>query len=143
MAKKEAEFYKIVNVPIPDDVLLEVGGLALTDKDKLGVSTRRGEVWLIDKPYSQTPTYIKYASGLHEPLGLNFKDNSFYLSQRGELTRLDDKNGDDKADVYKTIYSWCLSGNYHDYSYGPKFKKKREYASDFEFVLDRPWCKFI
>ncbi|WP_027077558.1 plastocyanin/azurin family copper-binding protein [Maribacter antarcticus] len=123
MAKKEAEFYKIVNVPIPDDVLLEVGGLALTDKDKLGVSTRRGEVWLIDKPYSQTPTYKKYASGLHEPLGLNFKDNSFYLSQRGELTRLEDKDGDDKADVYKTIYSWPLSGNYHDYSYGPKFKK--------------------
>jgi azurin/glucose/arabinose dehydrogenase len=123
MAKKEAEFYKIVNVPIPDDVLLEVGGLALTDKDKLGVSTRRGEVWLIDKPYSLTPTYKKYASGLHEPLGLNFKDNSFYLSQRGELTRLEDTNGDDKADVYKTIYSWPLSGNYHDYSYGPKFKK--------------------
>lgn len=123
MAKKEAEFYKIVNVPIPDDVLLEVGGLALTDKDKLGVSTRRGEVWLIDKPYSQTPTYKKYASGLHEPLGLNFNDNSFYLSQRGELTRLEDKDGDDKADVYKTIYSWPLSGNYHDYSYGPKFKK--------------------
>ncbi len=123
MAKMEAEFYKIVNVPIPDDVLLEVGGLALTDKDKLGVSTRRGEVWLIDKPYSQTPSYKKFASGLHEPLGLNFKDNSFYLSQRGELTRLEDKNGDDKADVYKTIYSWPLSGNYHDYSYGPKFKK--------------------
>lgn len=123
LAKKEAEFYKIVDVPIPEDVLLEVGGLALTDKDKLGVSTRRGEVWLIDKPYSQNPIYKKYASGLHEPLGLNFKDNSFYLSQRGELTRLEDKNGDDKADVYKTIYSWPLSGNYHDYSYGPKFKK--------------------
>ncbi len=123
MAKKEAEFYRIINVPIPDDMLLEVGGLALTDKDKLGVSTRRGEVWLIDKPYSKKPTYKRYASGLHEPLGLNFKDNSFYLSQRGELTRLEDINGDDKADVYKTIYSWPLSGNYHDYSYGPKFKK--------------------
>jgi len=123
LAKKEAQFYKIIDVPIPDDVLLEVGGLALTDKDELGVSTRRGEVWLIDKPYSQMPTYKKFASGLHEPLGLNFKDNSFYLSQRGELTRLQDTDGDDKADVYKTIYSWPLSGNYHDYSYGPKFKK--------------------
>ena len=123
MAKKEAEFYKIVNVPIPDNVLLEVGGLALTTDDKLGVSTRRGEVWLIDKPYSNAPIYKRFANGLHEPLGLNYKDNSFYLSQRGELTRLEDKNGDDKADVYETIYSWPLSGNYHDYSYGPKFKK--------------------
>lgn len=123
MAKKEAEFYKIIDVPIPEDVKLEVGGLALTDDDKLGVSTRRGELWVIDKPYSKSPAYTRFAHGLHEPLGLNFKDNSFYLSQRGELSRLEDKNGDGKADVYQTIYSWPLSGNYHDYSYGPKFKK--------------------
>jgi azurin len=122
MAKREAEYYKIIDVPIPDDVKLEVGGLALTDDDKLGVSTRRGEVWLIDKPYGKNPIYNKYAHGLHESLGLAFKDGDFYLSQRGELTRLQDKNGDGKADIYKTIYSWPLSGNYHDYSYGPKFK---------------------
>lgn len=121
MAKKEAAYYDIVDVPIPDDVLLEVGGLAFNDKDQLGVSTRRGEVWVIDKPYGKNPVYRRFAHGLHEPLGLNFKGNSFYLSQRGELTRLEDKNGDGKADLYKTVYSWPLSGNYHDYSYGPKF----------------------
>jgi len=123
MARKEAVYYKIVDVPIPENVKLEVGGLALTDEDKLGVSTRRGEVWVIDKPYGNNPVYNKFAQGLHEPLGLNYKDNSFYLSQRGELTRLEDRNADGKADVYKTIYAWPLSGNYHDYSYGPKFRK--------------------
>lgn len=123
MAKKESKYYQIVDVPIPDEIQLEVGGLALTDDDKLGVSTRRGEVWVIDKPYSENPVYQRFAHGLHEPLGLNYRDASFYLSQRGELTRLQDKNGDGKADSYKTIYSWPLSGNYHDYSYGPKFKK--------------------
>ncbi len=122
-AKKEAAFYTITDVPIPENVLLEVGGLALTDDDKLGVSTRRGEVWVIDKPYSQNPIYKRFASGLHESLGLNYKDGNFYLAQRGELTRLEDKNKDGVADVYKTIYSWPLSGNYHDYSYGPKFRK--------------------
>ncbi len=123
MAKREAAFYTIVDVPIPDHVKLEVGGLALTNEDKLGVSTRRGEVWLIDKPYGKNPIYRRYAHGLHESLGLAYRDKDFYLSQRGELTRLQDKNNDGKADVYKTIYSWPLSGNYHDYSYGPKFKK--------------------
>lgn len=121
IAKRESEYYKIVDVPIPEEVLLEVGGLVLTDEDKLGVSTRRGDVWLIDKPYGQNPIYIRYARGLHEPLGLNYRNKAFYLSQRGELTRLEDKDGDGKADVYETIYSWPLSGNYHDYSYGPKF----------------------
>ncbi len=119
--EKEAEYYKIVDVPIPDDVTLEVGGLALTEDDKLGVSTRRGEVWLIDDPYSSTPNYKLFAHGLHEALGLAYRDGSFYLAQRGELTRLEDKNDDDEADVYNTIYSWPLSGNYHGYSYGPKF----------------------
>ena len=135
MAKKESQFYKIVDVPIPDEIVLEVGGLALTDGDKLGVSTRRGEVWVIDKPYGKKPLYTKFAQGLHEPLGLNYRDNGFFLSQRGELTRLEDKNGDGKADLYKTIYSWPLSGNYHDYSYGPKFMEN----GDMLVTLNLSW----
>lgn len=135
MAKKESQFYRIVDVPIPDEVILEVGGLAFTDNDKLGVSTRRGEVWLIDKPYGKNPIYTRYAHGLHEPLGLNFRDNGFYLAQRGELTRLEDKNNDGKADLYKTIYSWPLSGNYHDYSYGPKFLEN----GDMLVTLNLSW----
>ncbi len=123
LAIQESKYYNIINVPIPDSVKLEVGGLALNDADELGVSTRRGEVWLIKQPYSKNPIYNRFAFGLHEPLGLNFKDNSFYLAQRGELTRLEDLDGDDRADDYQTIYAWPLSGNYHDYSYGPKFKK--------------------
>jgi azurin len=123
IAQKESDFYKIVDVPIPEEVLLEVGGLALTDDDQLGVSTRRGEVWLIDKPYSQKPIYKRYAQGLHEPLGLAYRNGGFYAAQRGELTRLEDTDNDYRADVYKTIHSWPLSGNYHEYSYGPKFLK--------------------
>ncbi|WP_209399476.1 sulfocyanin-like copper-binding protein [Pseudozobellia sp. WGM2] len=121
IAKKEAQYYRIEDVPIPEDVILEVGGLALTDRDQLGVSTRRGELWVIDQPYSKRPKYSLFAHGMHEALGLNYKDDSFYLTQRGELTKLTDKNNDGKADIFKTIYAWPLSGNYHDYSYGPKF----------------------
>ncbi|MFT7032737.1 MAG: azurin [Cyclobacteriaceae bacterium] len=136
--KKESKYYKIVDVPIPDGVILEVGGLALTDADQLGVSTRRGEVWLIDKPYSAKPSYKRYAHGLHEALGLAYKDKGFYLAQRGELTRLEDKNGDGKADLYKTVYSWPLSGNYHDYSYGPKFLAN----GDMLVTLNLGWTGF-
>ncbi|CAM4210517.1 sulfocyanin-like copper-binding protein [Zobellia nedashkovskayae] len=135
MKKKEAQYYSIVDVPIPNDVLLEVGGLTLTDEDKLGVATRRGEVWVIDKPYGNSPDYTRFASGMHEALGLNYKDKSFYLAQRGELTRLDDKDNNGVADMYKTIYSWPLSGNYHDYSYGPKFTEN----GDMLVTLNLSW----
>lgn len=119
--KRESAFYEIREVPIPDDVLLEVGGLAFTDEGKLGVTTRRGELWLIDQPHSSQPIYSLFASGLHEPLWLSFRNGSFYTSQREEITKITDTNKDGKGDVFKTIYSWPVSGNYHEYSYGPLF----------------------
>ena len=121
IAQREAEYYAISTVPIPDGVQLEVGGLAFTDDNRLGVATRRGEIWLIDNPQSQQPTFGRYASGLHEPLGLAYRQGSFYTTQRAELTKLTDTNQDGRADVFRTIYSWPLSGNYHEYSYGPLF----------------------
>lgn len=119
---REGEYYEIKKVPIPQEVVLEVGGLAFDATGNLAVTTRRGDLWLISEPESKTPEFTRYAHGLHEPLGLSFRDGSFYLSQRAELSKLTDSDGDGKADLYQTIYSWDLSGNYHEYSYGPVFK---------------------
>jgi azurin len=116
------EAYQIETIPIPKNILLEVGGLAFNDKDQLGISTRHGDVWILENPYltrDEKPVFRKYASGLHEPLGLAWYHHNFVLSQRGELTQLQDTDGDGIADRYKAIYSWPLSGNYHEYSYGP------------------------
>ncbi len=121
IAAQESDYYKITTVPIPDNIELEVGGVAFNDKGQLAVSTRRGEVWIIEKPYSDKPTYTRFAHGLHEPLGLAYKDGAYYLAQRAELTKLTDTNEDGKADKYETIYNWDLVGNYHEYSYGPVF----------------------
>jgi cytochrome c551/c552 len=57
---------------------------------------------------------------MHEVLGLAYKDGALYCAQRGELTKLVDTDMDGKADVYETVYAWPLSGNYHEYSFGPK-----------------------
>lgn len=119
--KSESQFYQIKPVPIPDEVILEVGGLAFNDQGALAVSTRRGEIWEIANPSSANPSYTRFAHGLHEPLGLAFRKGTYYLSQRGELTKINDTDGDGKADLYEPIYIWPLAGNYHEYSYGPKF----------------------
>lgn len=119
---KESDFYQIKTLPIPDGITLEVGGMVMTPDGKLGVSTRRGDIWVIENPtmeHNTSPYYRLFARGLHEPLGLAYKDGSFYAAQRGELTRLTDENGDGKADAYEAVYSWPLTGNYHEYSYGP------------------------
>ncbi len=118
----EKDYYRIVTVPVPEGVELEVGGLATLPNGDLGVSTRRGDVYIISNPYQlngSLPYYKKFATGMHEVLGLAYTGGNFYCVQRGELTKLIDKNGDGKADIYETVYAWQLSGNYHEYSYGP------------------------
>ena len=119
----EEDYYRILTLPIPEDIKLEVGGLAPLPDGRLAVCTRRGDVWIIGNPYmqgSRVPTYKKFASGLHEPLGLMWHPKGYFLcTQRGEVTKLVDKDGDDVADEYSSFYKWPLSGNYHEYSYGP------------------------
>lgn len=116
----ESDLYKIVKVSTPEGIVLEIGGVASVPNGDMAVSTRRGEVWVIENPTSPRPFFRKFASGLHEILGLVWKDGSFYCAQRGELTKLTDTNGDGKADKYETVYAWPVSGHYHEYSFGPK-----------------------
>lgn len=117
---KEEDFFKIMKVTAPEGTILEVGGLTMLPNGNLGVSTRRGDVFIVENPTSQRPYFRKFASGLHEVLGLAYKDGALYCAQRGELTKLVDTNQDGKADVYETVYAWPLSGHYHEYSFGPK-----------------------
>ncbi len=117
---KEEDFYKITKVSSPEGTLLEVGGLTVMPNGDLGVATRRGDIFIVENPTSRKPYFRKYASGLHELLGLAYKDGALYCAQRGELTRVTDANHDGKADTFETIYAWPISGHYHEYSFGPK-----------------------
>ncbi len=117
---KEEDFFKITRVATPEGIILEVGGLCHLPNGDLGISTRRGDVYIVENPTTNKPYFRKFASGLHEILGLAYKDGALYCAQRGELTKLIDTNGDGKADVYETVAAWPISGHYHEYSFGPK-----------------------
>lgn len=117
---KEEDFFRIARVAVPEGVILEVGGMVTLPNGDLGVSTRRGDVYIIENPTSARPHFRKFATGLHEILGLAYKDGALYCAQRGELTKLVDRDGDGKADRYETVYAWPISGHYHEYSFGPK-----------------------
>ncbi|KAB7732407.1 hypothetical protein F5984_00105 [Rudanella paleaurantiibacter] len=117
---KEEDFFKIVKVSAPEGTLLEVGGLTVLPNGDLGVATRRGDVWIVENPTSRKPYFRKFATGLHEILGLAYKNGALYCAQRGELTKMVDTNKDGKADLFETVYAWPLSGHYHEYSFGPK-----------------------
>ncbi|WP_020567939.1 plastocyanin/azurin family copper-binding protein [Neolewinella persica] len=121
-AQQESDYYVLTKVNIPEAIKLEVGGMDFMPDGRLAVCTRRGEVWLIGDMAENEPTYQLFARGLHEPLGLAVKDGAIYVSQRGEVTKLEDTNNDDRADVFVTVYELPLTGNYHEYHYGPLFR---------------------
>ena len=123
----EEDYYKIMKVSSPEGTLLEVGGLALMPNGNLGVATRRGDIFIVENPTSPRPYFRKFASGLHEILGLTYQDGSWICAQRGELTKVTDTDRDGFADKYETIYAWDISGHYHEYSFGPKVSNDGSY----------------
>jgi len=80
----------MVTIPLAQDCVLEVGGLAFRPDGKLLACTRRGEVWLDRQPDATTRRTLKmtkFATGLHEALGLYVETNNVvYAVQRAELT---------------------------------------------------------
>jgi azurin/glucose/arabinose dehydrogenase len=129
------------SIPIPEGVVLEVGGLETLPDGRLAIATRRGEVWIVENPAGLNggrPHYTRFAQGLHEALGLSYRDGALYTAQRSELTRLRDVDGDGRADRYETVYSWPLSGNYHEYSFGPVFSPK----GDMIVTLNLAWVGY-
>jgi hypothetical protein len=131
---KEAAFYRISSVPIPKDLVLEVGALAFAADGRLVIGTRRGEICFLDTKNNQ---WSLFASGLHEILGVLVETNgALVVAQRPELTRISDTDGDGKADLFETLTdAFGVSGNYHEYHYGPV----RDAAGNYYGTLNLGW----
>ena len=66
----EEDYYKLSSVPFPDTLKLEVSGMAALSGDRMAITIRKGEVWIAENLSTGKPVYKRFASGLHEPLGL-------------------------------------------------------------------------
>ncbi len=118
----ESHYYQLLTLPL-SDIVMEVSGLLRLADGRIMVATRRGEVFIVESAYSDPPrpVYKRFAFGLAQPLGLLELDGWIYFAQRGELSRMRDTDGDDRADVFETVTDdWELSGNYHEYACGPR-----------------------
>ena len=96
----EEDYYPITPFAIPEGIVLEAGGVELLPDGKLAISTRRGDIYLLDKPFSKTGKDVKFtqfASGLHEVLGIAYRDGWIYATHRPDVSRLKDVDGDGRA----------------------------------------------
>ncbi len=138
-APKEADYYRIEPVPTPEGLVLEVSGITLLPDGRPMVCTRRGEVYVIDNAYGEPgtqPVFHLFAQGLQEPLGLLPHDGWIYCTQRAELSRMRDVDGDLRMDELETVCDdWRISGNYHEYAFGPVLDRD----GNFWITTNRPF----
>ena len=85
------------------------------------VATMTGEVWLvkgIDEKL-QKLRWKRFATGLHQPLGMKVVKDQLYVLGRDQITCLHDLNGDDEADFYECVTNvMTTSPGGHDFIVG-------------------------
>lgn len=110
--------YIVEDIPIPEGLTAEVGGMGFLPNGHLIVCFHRGEVMTY---HPETEEWKLFAFGLHDPLGLHVvSDSEVLVMQQPELTRIKDTDGDGVADLYETVNDdFGISGNYHEFNYGP------------------------
>ena len=116
----EAEYYRIVDLPLPKELAFEAGSMCLLPDKKLGIGTRRGEVYVVSGAFDKYPKLQLhlFASGLDEVLGLGYRDGAFYVTQQTEVTRISDRDGDGRADRFDNLSDVWGFGHYHEFSWG-------------------------
>lgn len=92
----------------PWGALMALSGIDFLPDGRAAVATVYGDVWLVGDLDSDAPSWTRYATGMYQPLGLRVVDGKIVVIERGQLTVLEDRNGDDQADVYH-----CLNNRWH------------------------------
>jgi hypothetical protein len=131
------DYYRIETYNLPQGVNFEASGLAVMPNGKLAVGLRKGEVWVEGEK-----GFKLFASGLHEILGLAFHEGALYATQRAEVTKIRDTDGDGTADEYLTAAAgWGVSGAYHEYAYGPVFDAAGNLYTSLNCSMGKPMIK--
>lgn len=100
-----------------------VGAMCFLPDGRLAIATwdTAGTVDILSNLDGAAPGGVvvkQFASGLGEPLGMTVVDGDLVVTQKQEITRLRDTDGDGVADRYEAIASgWPASHNYHEFSF--------------------------
>jgi hypothetical protein len=111
------DYYDVETIVLPEGNP-SADGIAVMPDGRVVVSFYSGSVSFYDV---STKTWSTFAEGLHSPLGvLPLSNREVLVMQMPELTLLVDRDGDGKADLYKTVSDYFgLSGNYAEFAFGP------------------------
>jgi len=119
--------YTLTNLR-PNGFQPQVTGMDWLPDGRLAIATwggslnTLGEVYLMSGVTGNTsPSQVqakKIASNLREPMGLKYVEGKLYVSEKHRLTELNDTNGDEVTDNYRTVATWPFGSNFHEFAFG-------------------------
>jgi hypothetical protein len=115
--------FAIDTVTVPHDnpwkALLFTSGHDFFENGDAAVATIHGDVWRVSglDDGLEKVRWKRFATGLHQPLGLKMVRNEVYVMERDQITVLHDRDGDGEADFYENFNNDCISaGGGHSYT---------------------------
>jgi hypothetical protein len=123
-AEKDDQAYVVDKLTLPKNPYggrMRIGGFDFfSDGTSAALSTWGGEVWIVRgiDDRLENLRWKRFASGLHEPLGLKIVDDVVYTVADDQITRFHDFNDDDEADFYETFNNdWDLTSGFHAFCF--------------------------
>ncbi len=141
-SKENAYVVDRVTVPFKNkyESRMRIGGMDFfKDGKRAAVSTWDGDVWIVSglAPGKQMSTlkWKRFATGLHEPLGLKIVDDEVYVVDDAQITHLRDIDKNGEADYYVNFNSdWQLTSGFHAFC----FDLHTDKAGNFYFAFGSP-----
>lgn len=111
--------------------LFEPTGIAVAKDGTIVLGTRTAGIWRI-----RGDQWTLFAESTYECLGIFIEDDKgdrIVITQKPQLTRLTDTNGDGRADRFESVYDdYGFHANYHEYAHGPV----RDAAGNYYITLN-------
>jgi hypothetical protein len=125
LAKKEDKAYVVdrIGVPFgnPHESRMRIGGFDFFEDGKTAaVCTWDGDVWIVSgiDEKLENVRWKRFATGLHEPLGLTILDGMIYTVGDNQITRFHDFNKDGEADFLENFNNdWELTEGFHAFCF--------------------------
>ena len=112
-----------VGLPVPNPWKRNVrlSAFAFFKNGDAAMATFDGDIWIVTGLAGQLDSvrWQRFASGLHEPIGLEIVDDEIYVFTRNGIIRLHDKDRNGEADFYENFSSVV-----------PQTAETREFAND-------------
>lgn len=98
-----------------------VGAMAFLPDGRLALATwdPSGSIYFLSNLDGPGPVKVhRFAQGFGEPLGMKWWKGALYVTQKEEVTKVTDTDGDDVADRYECVATgWPASQNYHEFTF--------------------------